>query len=195
MYYPQLQQPLGLYMHIHIYIYIYLTTCIAHNTLIIQYTCIPELIPIRRASFSLGRCLILNLLRAERKWSAIVEISSAWRLPLLIGSPLATIYASPMVSTYQKKSKCKWTKKKDWIDRNICSLIYHESIALTQSFIHLHHITLQIWLFILTACLKLMQMMNNIDIILHSIWTFLQPYQPLCRPWMGTVGEFASFTL
>ncbi len=73
------------------------------NTLIVC-TCIPELIPIRKANFSLGRCLILNLLMADRKWSAIVEISSAWLVPLLIGSPLATIYASPIVSTYQRNN-------------------------------------------------------------------------------------------
>lgn len=59
----------------------------------------PECIPIRIARHSVGMWWILKTLMALRKCRAIVDISRACLLPLLMGTPLATMYASPMVST------------------------------------------------------------------------------------------------
>jgi len=59
----------------------------------------PEWMPMRSRSGMSGICRIRNsphLLRISR---AIVLISPTWRVPLRIGRPLHTMYASPIVST------------------------------------------------------------------------------------------------
>lgn len=60
---------------------------------------VPECIPIRIFSLSHGICLIWNFPTFLSKCKAIDAISPACLFPFLSGSPLATMYASPMVST------------------------------------------------------------------------------------------------
>lgn len=61
--------------------------------------------PIRSLSFSSGMCPIWKWMVALRKCKDIMAISSTCWAPLRIGSPLATIYASPMVSTLRQHNK------------------------------------------------------------------------------------------
>lgn len=56
---------------------------------------------------SVGMWRILKTLMDIKKCRAIVDISKACLLPLLMGTPLATMYASPMVSTLSKRIKMK----------------------------------------------------------------------------------------
>jgi len=60
----------------------------------------PEWMPMRSRSGMSGMCRILNSPHLLSMSSAIVLISPACRLPLRIGSPLLTMYASPIVSTW-----------------------------------------------------------------------------------------------
>lgn len=48
-------------------------------------------------------CLMVKSPHCERRSRAIVEISPAWRFPFRTGSPLQTMYASPIVSTCRKE--------------------------------------------------------------------------------------------
>lgn len=59
----------------------------------------PECMPMRIARLLVGMWWILKTLMALRKCKAIVDISKACWMPLLMGRPLATMYASPIVST------------------------------------------------------------------------------------------------
>lgn len=72
-----------------------------------QYSFLPEWIPMRIARLSVGMWRILKTLMDIKKCRAIVDISKACLLPLLMGTPLATMYASPMVSTLSKRIKMK----------------------------------------------------------------------------------------
>lgn len=66
------------------------------------FTChdpIPEWIPMRIQTGRPGRCRNSKDPMKLRISSAIIEMSTAWRLPFLFGKPLTTMYASPMVST------------------------------------------------------------------------------------------------
>lgn len=60
----------------------------------------------RILTLTLGMCLILNVPTQDRMSRDMLAISAACRLPLRVGTPDATMYASPMVSTCQSK-KCK----------------------------------------------------------------------------------------
>ena len=60
----------------------------------------PEWMPMRSRSGTSGMCRILNSAHLLRMSKAIVLISPACRLPLRIGNPLHTMYASPIVSTF-----------------------------------------------------------------------------------------------
>lgn len=60
---------------------------------------LPECRPILSFSVSPGRCRMWKLRISESKWRANDAISAAWRFWLRIGNPLATMYASPIVST------------------------------------------------------------------------------------------------
>ena len=61
---------------------------------------LPEWRPIRNRMWSLGKWRILKPATPSRNRRARPDISAAWRLPFLIGTPLAITYASPIVSTY-----------------------------------------------------------------------------------------------
>ena len=63
-----------------------------------KYT-IPECIPILHRTDCSGLWRILNILTESRMDNAILEISLIWSVPLRIGNPDTTIYASPIVST------------------------------------------------------------------------------------------------
>lgn len=73
-----------------------------------MWSVLPECTPMRIAILSFGIWRILKSLIALRKCRDIVHISTACLLPLLIGKPLATMYASPIVSTWKNQIKNNW---------------------------------------------------------------------------------------
>ena len=68
---------------------------------------IPEWNPIRIFNCLSGKCCTLKLFTSFRIACDILAISITCWSPFLIGRPDTTMYASPMVSTYNENTKCK----------------------------------------------------------------------------------------
>ena len=67
----------------------------------------PLWIPIRRSSLKSGLWRTTkSFLTASSKCNAIRDISAAWSWPILIGRPDTTMYASPIVSTWNQLHFC-----------------------------------------------------------------------------------------
>ena len=67
--------------------------------------------PILICNLVFGRCRILKFSRDLSKLIDIFAISIMWRSPLRTGSPLTTMYASPIVSTWKQiyySKYCSW---------------------------------------------------------------------------------------
>ena len=88
-----------------------------------KYT-IPECIPILHRTDCSGLWRILNILTESRMDNAILEISLIWSVPLRIGNPDTTIYASPIVST------CR-----ECIYDRLCSYMMLNRVMITYNFI------------------------------------------------------------
>ena len=74
----------------------------------IQRSNSPEWIPTLSCSCCPGRCLILKVAMADSKSRDMLLISPACLFPFLVGSPEATMYESPIVSTLISR---KWKNK------------------------------------------------------------------------------------
>ncbi len=84
-------------------------TCICACVFVL---CSPEWSPMRILTLTSGMCTILNVPMQCRMSRDMLAISAAWRLELRFGTPDATMYASPIVSTCWYIIKCYlWNAK------------------------------------------------------------------------------------
>lgn len=115
----------------------------------------PVCMPIRSRSLSWGLCRILKLVNtALRRSKAMLATSSTWRPPFLVGRPLTTMYASPIVSTYKEQilkfSACKWyiqiRVRSRWLANTVRNIALLTKIRLWCQCISLEIFSASIWL-------------------------------------------------